>query len=65
MAYTHTGMQALFPVYLGRMPSASLDRDAYDSSVAQNESNLNQNLEILYNKLLELETAFAEQTEGE
>ena len=47
------------------MPSASLDRDAYDSSVAQNESNLNQNLEILYNKLLELETAFAEQTEGE
>ena len=65
MAYTPTGMQALFPVYLGRMPSASMDREAYDSSAAQNESNLNQNLEILYNKLMELESAFAEHTEGE
>ena len=65
MAYTPTGMQALFPVYLGRMPSASIDRDAYDSSVAQNENNLNQNLELLYNKLLEIESALAELTEGE
>ena len=65
MAYTPTGMQALFPVYLGRMPSAGDDRDAYDSIVAQNENNLNQNLELLYNKLLELESAFADQTEGE
>ncbi|MBQ6234371.1 MAG: hypothetical protein IJK54_00475 [Clostridia bacterium] len=65
MAYTPTGMQALFPVYLGRMPSASVDRDAYDSSVAQNENNLNQNLELLYNKLLEIESALAELTEGE
>jgi hypothetical protein len=65
MAYTPTGMQALFPVYLGRMPSASIDRDAYDASVAQNENNLNQNLELLYNKLMELESALAEQTEGE
>jgi len=65
MAYTPTGMQALFPVYLGRMPSAAVDRDAYDSSVAQNENNLNQNLELLYNKLLEIETALAELTEGE
>ena len=60
-----TGMQALFPVYLGRMPSDSIDRDAYDSSVAQNENNLNQNLELLYNKLLEIESALAELTEGE
>ena len=65
MAYTATGMQALFPIYLGRMPSDSIDRDAYDSSVAQNENNLNQNLELLYNKLLELESALADQTEGE
>ena len=65
MAYTPTGMQALFPVYLGRMPTASIDRDAYDSGVAQNENNLNQNLELLYNKLLELESALAELTEGE
>ncbi|MBQ1820316.1 MAG: hypothetical protein II117_01805 [Clostridia bacterium] len=65
MAYTPTGMQALFPVYFGRMPSHDDDRDAYDSSVAQNENNLNQNLELLFNKLLELESAFADHTEGE
>lgn len=65
MAYTPTGLQALFPVYLSRMPQDGEDRDAYDSSVAQNENNLNQNLELLYSKLLELESAFAEFTEGE
>ena len=65
MAYTPTGLQALFPVYLSRMPQDGEDRDAYDSSVAQNENNLNQNLELLYSKLLELESALAELTEGE
>lgn len=65
MAYTPTGMQALFPIYLGRMPDTGADRDAYDSSVAQNENNLNQNFELLFNKLMELESAIAEGTEGE
>ncbi|MBQ6077050.1 MAG: hypothetical protein IJK12_06665 [Clostridia bacterium] len=65
MAYIPTGMQALFPIYLGRMPQKDEDRDAYDSSVAQNENNLNQNLELLYSKLSELESALAELTEGE
>lgn len=65
MVYTPTGLQALFPVYLSRMPQDGEDRDAYDSSVAQNENNLNQNLELLYSKLLELESALAEFTEGE
>ncbi|MBR0507529.1 MAG: hypothetical protein IJJ86_02865 [Clostridia bacterium] len=65
MTFEPTGMQALFPVYLGRMPDAGEDRDAYDSSVAQNENNLNQNLETLFNKILELESAIAEITEGE
>ncbi len=65
MRYTPTGMQALFPVYLSRMPSSGDNRDAYDSSVAQNENNLNQNLELLYEKLLELESALADVTEGE
>jgi hypothetical protein len=65
MAYTPTGMQALFPIYLGRMPQGGEDRDAYDSGVAQNENNLNQNLELLCNKILELESALAELTEGE
>ncbi len=64
-AYVPMGMQALFPVYLGRMPSPADDRDGYDSSVAQNENNLNQNLELLYNKLLELESALMNHTEGE
>ncbi len=65
MAYIPTGMQALFPIYLGRMPGGGEDRDAYDSSVAQNENNLNQNFELLFNKLAELESALAELTEGE
>lgn len=65
MAYTPTGMQALFPIYLGRMPQSGENRDTYDSGVAQNENNLNQNLELLYGKLLELESALAEYTEGE
>ena len=65
MAYTPTGMQALFPIYLGRMQKSGEDRDTYDSGVAQNENNLNQNLELLYGKLLELESALAEYTEGE
>ena len=65
MAYQASGMQALFPIYLSRMPSKEPDRDAYDSSVAQNENNLNQNLDILYCKILELESALAEYTEGE
>ncbi len=65
MAYTPTGLQALFPIYLSRLPQQGEDRDAYDSSVAQNENNLNQNLELLYGKLLEIESALAELTEGE
>ncbi len=65
MAYTPTGMQALFPIYLGRMPQNGEDRDAYDSGVAQNENNLNQDLTLLCNKILELESALAELTEGE
>jgi hypothetical protein len=65
MSFEPTGMQALFPVYFGRMPDAGEDRDAYDSSVAQNENNLNQDLEILFTKILELESAIYELTEGE
>ena len=65
MAYTPTGMQALFPVYLGRMPDDAVDRETYDSGVAQNENNLNQDLELLYFKILELESALAECTEGD
>ncbi len=65
MQYTATGMQALFPVYLSRMASETDARDDYDSAVAQNENNLNQNFELLYQKLTALEAAFAKSMEGE
>ena len=65
MAYTPTGMQALFPIYLARMATPSDRQEAFDSAVAQNETNLNQNSELLYNKLLALETALAASEEGE
>ena len=65
MAYLPTGMQALFPIYLARLADPQENRDAYNSAIAQNENNLNQNLELLYHKLLELETALANVEEGE
>ncbi|MBR0426210.1 MAG: hypothetical protein IJK01_08855 [Clostridia bacterium] len=65
MAYTPTGMQALFPIYLARMATPSDRQEAFDSAVAQNENNLNQNFELIYNKLLALETALAASEEGE
>ncbi|MBQ7278264.1 MAG: hypothetical protein IJR17_03580 [Clostridia bacterium] len=60
MSYTATGVQALFPVYLERMGRQEA-ADAVNSRIAQNENNLNQNLTILYEKLLELEQALARQ----
>ena len=55
MAYEKTGIQALFPVYFSRKVSQGASQEDYDIAVAQNESNLNQNMETLYQKLLELE----------
>jgi len=55
MAYEKTGLQALFPVYFSRKSGESTSKEDFDISVAQNEGNLNQNLETLYEKLLELE----------
>lgn len=55
MAFEKTGMQALFPVYFSRKTADSTSREDFDIAVAQNESNLNQNLETLYQKLQELE----------
>lgn len=59
MAYEKTGMQALFPVYFSRKASENTSKEDFDIAVAQNESNLNQNLETLYQKLLELEDYLA------
>ncbi len=55
MAFEKTGMQALFPVYFSRKSGEDATAEAFDIAVAQNEGNLNQNLETLYHKLLELE----------
>ncbi|MDD4311658.1 MAG: hypothetical protein PHW41_04175 [Eubacteriales bacterium] len=55
MAFEKTGMQALFPVYFSRKASESASQEDFDIAVAQNEGNLNQNLETLYQKLLDLE----------
>lgn len=60
MAYEKTGLQALFPIYLARTERQQEDADARDSAIAQNENNLNQNLEILFSKLAELEDAISE-----
>lgn len=50
-----TGLQAMFPIYLARLKTDGMTADAFNSSIAQNENNLNQNLETLFNKLTELE----------
>ena len=63
MSYEATGLMALFPVYLERMGREE-DLEAVNSRIAQNENNLNQDLSILYNKLLELEAALAAQEQG-
>ena len=63
MSYEATGLMALFPVYLERMGREG-DQEAVNSRIAQNENNLNQDLTILYNKLLELEAALAAQEQG-
>lgn len=55
MAYNSTGLQALFPVYFSRLAEQGGSREEYDISASQNEGNLNQNLETLYRKLLEIE----------
>jgi len=59
MAYEPTGMQAMFPIYFSRMAERGVNREDYDVSAAQNEGNLNQNLETLYHKLLEIEDYLA------
>ena len=58
MSYEATGLMALFPVYL-EWAGQDADPETANSRIAQNENNLNQDLSILYNKLLELEAALA------
>lgn len=56
MAYTPTGVQALFPVLLPRQADRrDMSGEEYETQIAQNENNLNQNFAILLDKLLEME----------
>lgn len=59
MAYVSTGLMAMYPIYLARHTAESVSKEDYDTGVAQNEVNLNQNLEILSNKLTEIESYLA------
>lgn len=59
MAYEPTGVMTMFPVYLARLKAEGETRENFDIGVAQNETNLNQNLETLYQKLIELESYLA------
>lgn len=56
-----TTMQALFPVYLPRSRKEDQAQQDYDIAVAQNEANLKQNLENLYNQVLTLNEITATQ----
>ena len=62
MAYESAGMQALFPVYFSRLAESGANREDYDVAAAQNEGNLNQNLETLFQKLQEIEDYLASQS---
>jgi hypothetical protein len=65
MAYSSTGLEALFPVYFSRMSQEDDSREEYDIQAAQNEGNLNQNLETLYRKLIEIEDYLSSQDSEE
>lgn len=48
-------MMAMFPIYLARSREGKINYDEYNSQIAQNEMNINQNFDLLYFKLIELE----------
>ena len=50
----------MFPVYLSRMAQPETTREGYDIAVAQNEANLNQNLNVICNKLAQIESYLAD-----
>lgn len=62
MAYQSTGLMAMYPIYLARHARDGSYADEYDTQVAQNEVNLNQNLDILSAKLMEIESYLTNQT---
>jgi hypothetical protein len=61
MAYSSTSLEALFP-YIFRDVAEDDSRDEVRYQAAQNERNLNQNLETLYRKLIEIEENYPRRT---
>lgn len=55
MAYEPTGVMTMFPVYLARLMAEGESRETFDIGIAQNEANLNQNFETIFQKLMEIE----------
>ena len=59
MAYEPTGIMSMYPVYLARLRGEGEAREVYETGIAQNETNLNQNFDALYQKLCEIEDYLA------
>lgn len=47
-------LQSLFPIYLPKGRTEDQTKEAYETQVAQNENNTNQNFTILFNAIREL-----------
>jgi hypothetical protein len=47
-------IQSMFPVYLPKLRDKDENRDDYNTQVSQNENNINQNFNILYQALSEI-----------
>lgn len=47
-------LQSLFPIYLPKSKTDDQSKEDYETQIAQNENNLNQNFTILFNALREL-----------
>ena len=62
MSYVPSGLQAMFPVYLARVPGSDGQAEEKNSLIAQNENNLNQNLATLFYKIVDLEAALQDIT---
>ena len=46
--------QTMLPVYFSRHQDESMTTEDFDNSVSMNETNLRENLNVLYNKVCEL-----------
>lgn len=57
-------LQALFPVYLPKTRTDDQTKEDYETAIAQNENNVNQNFAILFNAVRDLADDAAVQSEN-